>query len=89
MAKKKHREYTVYLTVRVDAYVDTARLSKESAEKFICDRIISSFTGDKYGIPKKIDGAACVNKDGGYADSCDEVISYGYEVGKVIDTKLL
>jgi len=88
MARKKHREYTVYLTISVDAYVDTAKLSKESSEKFICDRIIGAFTNDKYGIPKKIDGAACVNKDGEYADPYDEVISYGYEVGKVIDTKL-
>lgn len=88
MPKKKHRKYTVYLTVEVDAYVDTAELSKESSEKFICDRIISSFTNDKYSIAKKVDGAACVNKDGEYADPCDEVLSYGYEVGKVIDTKL-
>lgn len=88
MAKKKHREYTVYLTIAVDAYVDTAKLSKESSEKFIGDKIVSSFTNDKYGIPKKIDGAACVDKDGEYADPCAEVISYGYEVGKIIDVKL-
>lgn len=88
MARKKHREYTVYMTIQVDAYVDTAKLSKESSEKFICGKIISSFTNEKYGIPKKIDGAACVDKDGEYADPCAEVISYGYEVGRIIDVKL-